>query len=594
MKYYLLSIIFILTISVVKSQDIDADKESDLNVTKVYGPTVGVGIGTIAIYGDLNDRNYGSPFASNIGYNVYILQPISQSLNVRFNFFLGKVREEERSLQRNLNFETDIRSASIQMEYNFDALLPEDRSITPFVTAGFEVIEFNPKSDLTANGGEPYNYWTDGTIRSVSENSVSANQAKIIQRDYIYETDIRETGFNNSTTYAERSFSIPLGAGLNFHLTDQVNFRFESIFHLTFTDYIDGETRTTKTNFLGDKPANGRNDHLHYNGISVNYNFEKIQPADNLNVVTEEAFDFLASGNSEDYDSDGIIDLIDLCPNTPPDIEVDTNGCAIDTDGDGIADYLDEEINSEYPQFANDKGVSMTDEMIYKSYMSFKDSTLEFAEIIQRDFTGNSITGYTKTYKKYRIKIGEYNRGEEPENLNALLSISDLKKVDQGDKSIYTVGNYKTLKEANLRVQTLKNSGFEPEVVKRDPSGSISTINEQEQEILAIEAKTIQKNTATLAKEEGLAFRVQLGAFKIKPTSAKYKNIPDLFIIESDGIYKYMSGSFQTFQEAAKHKIRMVVAGFEGGFVVACKDGQRVKLNTVGVKQIESNPLIGK
>ena len=91
-----------------------------------------------------------------------------------------------------------------------------------------------------------------------------------------------------------------------------------------------------------------------------------------------------------------------------------------------------------------------------------------------------------------------------------------------------------------------------------------------------------------------MAFRVQLGAFKIKPTSAKYKNIPDLFIIESDGIYKYMSGSFQTFQEAAKHKIRMVVAGFEGGFVVACKDGQRVKLNTVGVEQIESNPLIGK
>ena len=38
----------------------------------------------------------------------------------------------------------------------------------------------------------------------------------------------------------------------------------------------------------------------------------------------------------------------------------------------------------------------------------------------------------------------------------------------------------------------------------------------------------------------------------------------------------------------------MVVAGFEGGFVVAYKDGQRVKLNTVGVKQIESNPLIGE
>jgi len=594
MRYFLLSILFTLTIEVAKGQDIDSDKASDLNVTKAFGPTVGVGIGTIAFYGDLNDRNYGSPFSSNIGYNLYLLQPISKSFNVKFGFFLGKVREEERSLQRNLNFETDIRSASVQVEYDFDALLPENRTITPFVTAGFEAIEFNPKSDLTANGGEPYNYWTDGTIRSVSENSSAANQATIIQRDYIYETDIREAGYNNSTTYAERSFAIPMGAGINFHLTDQVNFRFESIFHLTFTDYIDGVTRTTKPDFLGNKPVNGSNDHMLYNGISVNYNFDKIQPADNLNVETEEVFDFLANGNSEDYDNDGVIDLIDLCPKTPPNIEVDTNGCAIDADGDGIADYLDEEVNSEYPQFANDKGVSMTDEMIYKSYMSYKDSTLEFAEIIQRDFKGNTSGGYTKTYKKYRIKIGEYNRGEEPENLNALLSLADLKKVDQGDESIYTVGNYKTLKEANVRVQALKNSGFEPEVVKRDPSGTISEVNEQELEILAIAASTIDKNTTELAKEEGLAFRVQLGAFKEKPTSEKYNNIPDLFIIESDGLYKYMSGSFLTFEEAAKHKIKMVVAGFKGGFVVAYKDGQRVKLSTVGVKQIESNPLIGK
>ena len=588
MKYYWLSIIFLLTIGIANGQDNEAEKEAELNVTKAFGPTLGVGLGTIAIYGDLNDNDIGSPFSSNIGYNVYLLQPISKSFNVRFNFFLGEIREEERSLQRNLNFETDIRAASIQMEYNFDALLPANRKISPFIMAGVEAIEFNPKTDLEANGGEPYNYWTDGTIRSVSENSTNANQAKIIQRDYIYETDIREAGFNKSTTYAERAFSIPLGAGLNFHLTDQVNFRLESVFHLSFTDYIDGVTRTTKPNFLGDKPANGKNDHLFYNGISINYNFQKVRPADNLNIEGE-AFDFLASGNTEDYDSDGIIDLIDLCPNTPPDIEVDTNGCAIDTDGDGIADYLDEEVNSEYPEFANDKGVEMTDEMIYESYMRYQDSTLEFAEVIQRDFRGES-----KAYKKYRVKIGEYNRGEEPPNLNELLSLSDLKKVDQGDKSIYTVGNYKTLKEANLRLESLRNSGFDAEVVKRDPSGRISGINEEEQEILTIVASQVDENTASLAKEVGIAFRVQLGAFSKKPNSPKYNNIPGLFIIESNGIYKYMSGSFSTFEEAAKHKVRMVVADFEGSFVVAYKDGQRVKLRTVGVKPIESNPLIGQ
>jgi len=588
MKYYFLSILFILTVSITKGQDNDAEKEAELNVTKAFGPTVGVGIGTIAIYGDLNDKDFGSPFSSNIGYNVYLLHPISKSFNVRFNFFLGKIREEERSLQRNLNFETDIRAASLQMEYNFDAFLPENRRITPFVMAGVQAIEFNPKTDLVASGGEPYNYWTDGTIRNVSENSATADQARIIQRDYNYETDIREAGFNKSTTYAERAFSIPLGAGLNFHLTDQVNFRFESVFHLSFTDYIDGVTRTTEANFLGGKPANGKNDHLLYNGISINYNFQKIQPADNLNIEGE-AFDFLTSGNTEDYDSDGIIDLIDLCPNTPPEIEVDTNGCAIDTDGDGIADYLDEEVNSEYPEFANDKGIELTDEMIYKSFMRYQDSTLEFAEVIQRNFKGDS-----KTYKKYRVKVGEYKRGEEPPNLNTLLSLADLKKVDQDGQSIYTVGNYKTLKEANLRLESLKNSGLDAEVVKREPSGKVSAINEEEQQILALVANEVDSNTSSLAKEVGIAFRVQLGAFRTKPNSPKYNNIPSLFIIESDGIFKYMSGSFSTFEEAAKHKVRMVVAGFEGSFVLAYKDGQRVKLRTVGVKAIESNPLIGQ
>ena len=295
----------------------------------------------------------------------------------------------------------------------------------------------------------------------------------------------------------------------------------------------------------------------------------------------------MASGNTEDYDSDGIMDLIDLCPNTPPDVEVDTNGCPIDTDGDGIADYLDQEINSKYPQFANEKGISMTDEMIYESYMRYQDSSLEFAEVIQRDFRGD-LSGDSRIYNKYRIKVGEYNTSEEPPNLNELLSLADLKKVDQDGKSIYTVGNFRNLKDANLRLESLKNSGFEAEVIKRDPSGKISSMNEEEQQILAIAANEVDENTKALAKESGIAFRVQLGAFKQKPNSAKYKNIPGLFIIDSNGIYKYMSGSFSSFEEAAKYKVKMVVAGFNGAFVVAYKDGERVKLRTVGVKPIES------
>ena len=43
-----------------------------------------------------------------------------------------------------------------------------------------------------------------------------------------------------------------------------------------------------------------------------------------------------------DSDGDGVTDPNDRCPNTPPGVPVDANGCPLDQDGDGVPDYLDE------------------------------------------------------------------------------------------------------------------------------------------------------------------------------------------------------------------------------------------------------------
>jgi outer membrane protein OmpA-like peptidoglycan-associated protein len=50
-------------------------------------------------------------------------------------------------------------------------------------------------------------------------------------------------------------------------------------------------------------------------------------------------FDF---GKAKDSDMDGVSDKKDKCPDTPAGVAVDVNGCPIDTDGDGVPDYLDE------------------------------------------------------------------------------------------------------------------------------------------------------------------------------------------------------------------------------------------------------------
>jgi OOP family OmpA-OmpF porin len=48
-----------------------------------------------------------------------------------------------------------------------------------------------------------------------------------------------------------------------------------------------------------------------------------------------------AAGCPIDSDGDGVPDYLDKCPDTPLGVSVDAAGCPIDSDGDGVPDYLD-------------------------------------------------------------------------------------------------------------------------------------------------------------------------------------------------------------------------------------------------------------
>ena len=59
----------------------------------------------------------------------------------------------ERSLERNLNFRTDIYSVAVYGTFNLDYWLYWSDILNPYVTIGFESFEYNNKADLVdANG----------------------------------------------------------------------------------------------------------------------------------------------------------------------------------------------------------------------------------------------------------------------------------------------------------------------------------------------------------------------------------------------------------------------------------------------------------
>jgi hypothetical protein len=355
----LLLILSIITCTVVVGQ-IDEEDEFERMLLEevevenpVYKPVIAFGLGTFNYMGDVNDF-YTGMFGAQPGYKFNVSTFIDNRRNYRLNFFLlyGKLSGNERSftdLERNLNFESEIINFGINFEYTFNHFFRTDRKITPFFSAGIESFQFNSKADLHDSQGRRYNYWSDGTIRSHPENSLHAHESVVLQRNYIYETDLRRANIDELGDYPQISFAVPVDYGLDFKVSERVNMRVGSSMHFAFTDMIDNVSSQGKK-----IKGNGRFDRFSYSYVTFHLDLF----SDPKTIIVERLFADVEFDYTliEDEDNDGVFDFYDNCPNTPPGVEVDEFGCPIDSDGDGIPDYLDLEPNTRPGAFVDEYG----------------------------------------------------------------------------------------------------------------------------------------------------------------------------------------------------------------------------------------------
>lgn len=541
-----------------------------------YGPTVGLGVGMFKFYGDILDANYGNPLISNIGYDLHVKQQLNTFLIAKFYVLFGTVSANERSAERNLNFRSALRVGGFSLIYNFDQLLPEERIISPFISLGIESVEFHSKTDLYDQYGNEYNYWSDGSIRNISESDPNAANAIIIQRDYEFETDLREMNVDGFGKYAERTFAIPIGVGATMHMTKNLDFTMGTTFHITFSDYVDNITDASSGDRIGAQAGNGGNDKFLMTSFSLSYNFLKHKKAEKIEKFDDEDVDYLAFDN-EDEDGDGVIDFIDECPWTPAGVQVDEKGCPLDNDKDFVPNYKDDELESRDGAVVNRTGVEMTDDMIFEDYQRYMDSTGMFAETQTRVIAAEK----RPTKKKYRVQVGEFTGAIEAEMVDKFLSIPDVEIKTVGDVTVIAVGDYDNLPEAVKRKMELTEQGFDAAVVvQEEKDGSFKSVGD------AANNMTVD-GVSTVPVSNEVVFRVQLGAFAKKLTSQQLKGLKHVMVIKgSDGLYKYLySKSFTTVNEAASKKIDLAIDyGVKDAFVVAYKGGRRIKLKDAGVQ----------
>lgn len=344
-------------------------REEVENENMVYKPVIGFGYGYINFLGEVRNKNL-NPLMGTPAYKVNVATFVDNDHYIRANFFFlfgqmagNKVSVTEPS--QNLNFKTDLTTFGVNLHYDFKPFIKTGSLLTPFISIGMESLQFNSKSDMyySVNGEHfSYIYRPDGTIRD--------NTGNIMQRDNIFETDLRDQNLYGLGSYNQSAFAIPVDAGVDMAIADRITMRLGYSLNYTFTDNIDNVSSKATQGVRGDK----MNDMFGYSYLTFHFDlFTSPKTLTVQNMFKDvEGIDYTLF---DDSDLDIIPDMTDECPNTPSGVETDSIGCPFDTDKDGVPDFKDKELNTPAKTLVDDNGVQLNtekfaDEMVSRQAIS--------------------------------------------------------------------------------------------------------------------------------------------------------------------------------------------------------------------------------
>lgn len=262
------------------------------------------------------------------------------------------------------NFWTRTVTGGASLVVNVGNLLfHKERNRWNFYTAfGLYISKTNVDMNYFDENGDPYN-WSQ-IEGSFDENTREKREEIQKVLDNTYESDFEnERGvtsilFNNGEYFP--SFNVAIG--ISRKINKRFNISFEHMLFAQDYDKWDGHK------YRSDEDLSNDSDFGHYTNIRFAFNladFENateplywLNPIDNtLNDIAN--LKLRPELDLTDSDGDGIIDMLDQEIDTPVGAPVDTRGVALDSDGDGLADFLDAEPYSDPALKVDDRGVGI-------------------------------------------------------------------------------------------------------------------------------------------------------------------------------------------------------------------------------------------
>ena len=250
-KVIVISVLFLMTAELARSQEDEQPKRL---------PSVFVGAGILSFDGDVGKGlDIGSLTRIRSGFTVGLEQRFG-AVGLSLNGLFGKVANSDHGLNKNLNFESPITQGDLNLVFHFDNnfIFKNSSIIAPYLQGGISFLKFDPHSDLKDKNGVAYNYWADGTIRSTPESNPPLPNTFLVQRDYTYETQLKDPAEN----YKRTSLAIPMGIGFKLNATQHLALNLSAVYYLTLTDRIDNV-------------KNGKSDRYIFGCVSIEYKFFK-------------------------------------------------------------------------------------------------------------------------------------------------------------------------------------------------------------------------------------------------------------------------------------------------------------------------------
>ncbi|MBI1286014.1 MAG: hypothetical protein GC178_00375 [Flavobacteriales bacterium] len=241
-------------------------------------PTVSLNFGINHMMSDVTLSKPGpSPFMQ-FGYQLTVTQRVFKFLNVSLDLYTGSVYGEQMVNQTNLNFRTSLFSQRLSFEYNFYPLLKPDAGgrqlIRPYVGFGVGMVSFRSKGDLKDAHGVAYQYWSDGTINAEVEGTIAPSEATRLERDFVYETDLRDANLDGLGKYPQLAFTMPFNAGVRFQVSKNVGLNAAFSYCMNFSDMLDN----VSTAGIGDRKGSKGNDNHLYGSIGLSFFLGNVRP----------------------------------------------------------------------------------------------------------------------------------------------------------------------------------------------------------------------------------------------------------------------------------------------------------------------------